>query len=89
MGETILDLVREYFPDASEDEADFILWERTAFPMNSVDGLRTQLAEFKQAVGRYPNAGFCDFCNNLAVTRGLCISCAAAWRGNRLLLTAG
>ena len=29
---TWLELVREYFPDATDEEADYILWEKTGFP---------------------------------------------------------
>ena len=50
------ELVREYFPDATDDEVDFILWEKTGFPEFwniGVDGdtplecLRKQLQDFK------------------------------------------
>lgn len=47
---TYLDLVREYFPNASDDELDGILWEKTAFPLETrEDELRKQLAHFKRA----------------------------------------
>ena len=26
------DLVRQYFPDATDEECDFILWEKTGWP---------------------------------------------------------
>lgn len=29
---TFLDVAREYFPELSDDELDFILWEYTGFP---------------------------------------------------------
>lgn len=28
----IIDIIREYFPDISEDHAEVILWEETGFP---------------------------------------------------------
>lgn len=31
-GKTWVELVREVFPDATDDEADYILWEHTGFP---------------------------------------------------------
>lgn len=69
-------LVREVFPDASESEADYLLWERTAFPFNDLEGTRAQLIEFKTASERYPGASFCDFCNSLALIKGCCATCA-------------
>ncbi len=32
MKKTFLDIASEYFPDASNDELDYILWEYTGFP---------------------------------------------------------
>lgn len=32
MKKTFLDIASEYFPDASKDELDYILWEYTGFP---------------------------------------------------------
>ena len=34
-GRTYAHLVREYFPHASDEEVDYILWELTPFPMGS------------------------------------------------------
>lgn len=28
----VLEVVREYFPDASDEEIDWIVWEQTGFP---------------------------------------------------------
>ncbi len=41
------ELVREYFADADDSECDFILWEKTAFPMCKLETLKRQLEEFK------------------------------------------
>lgn len=40
---TFLDLVREYKPDATIEEADFILWERTCFPFGTLDMIKKDL----------------------------------------------
>jgi hypothetical protein len=74
-----MQLVREFFPDANNDEADFILWVRTAFPFNSEDGLREQLAELKTTWETYPGARLCDFCSNLALVDSCCMCCALAF----------
>lgn len=42
------DLVRKYFPNASDEECDFILWNRTAFPFASVDIIEKQIKEYKK-----------------------------------------
>jgi hypothetical protein len=53
-----LAVVREVFPDATEQEADFILWNHTSFPefwnipkdgWTSLQCLRTQLQRLKEA----------------------------------------
>jgi hypothetical protein len=41
------DLVREYIPNATDEFADWVLWERTCFPMGSVAAVRQHLQEFK------------------------------------------
>jgi len=57
---TWADVVREYFPGATADEVDFILWEKTGFPSFwniGIDGstpeqcLRRQLQELKDRKG--------------------------------------
>lgn len=40
---TYRDLVREYFPGADDDICDFILWEKTPFPVCDVEELRFRL----------------------------------------------
>lgn len=47
---TWIDLVREYFPDATEKECDFILWERTAFPVTGEETIREQLEQYKRQI---------------------------------------
>ena len=46
---TYLDLVREYFPDSSDKVADWILWEKTPFPMRmDEESIREYLVEYKK-----------------------------------------
>lgn len=61
MGTTVMDVVREYFPDISEDEADHIVWGHTGFPgfwNIPTDGatpeecFRKQLQTYKDGGGR-------------------------------------
>lgn len=33
---TMLDLIRDYFPGCTEEEADWILWEKTCYPFGDV-----------------------------------------------------
>jgi len=52
---TFGEVVREYFPNASDDEVGFILWEKTGYPCfwetdNTETCLRKQLREFKEEV---------------------------------------
>ena len=63
---TFRDAVREYFPEATPEEADFILWEKTGFPCFwniGVDGdtpeqcLRKQLQEFKDEIDHRRKGG--------------------------------
>lgn len=42
---TYLELVRRYFPDATEQEADFLLWEKTCFPVCGSEEVEEQLCE--------------------------------------------
>lgn len=56
-GKTMLEVVREYFPEVSPEDADTILWSRTGFPAfwNGDDPetcLREQLKAYADAVGQ-------------------------------------
>jgi hypothetical protein len=42
---TWIDLVRKYFPDATVEQADFLLWEKTCFPVGSVQAVEEHLRE--------------------------------------------
>ncbi len=53
---TWLDLAREYFPDANDDELDSLLWNCTAFPVAGVDTIRNQLQHLKDNPGFDPYA---------------------------------
>lgn len=46
-----LDLVRDYFPNISDEEADHILWTKTPFPMRMDEKeIAIYLAEYKKEV---------------------------------------
>lgn len=42
-----IDLVRKYFPDANDKQCDFILWEKTAFPLVPAETVEKQLQEYQ------------------------------------------
>jgi hypothetical protein len=45
---TWVDLVREYFPDIAAEDAEYLLWEKTCFPLGSLEQVKQQLAELKE-----------------------------------------
>lgn len=45
---TWYELVKKYFPDASDLEVEFILWEKTACPIACVSTVERQLQEYKK-----------------------------------------
>lgn len=50
---TWIELVRKYFTDATDEEADYILWEKTAFPFASAEHIEKQIAKFRFYSGSY------------------------------------
>ncbi len=42
---TFIEMVKRHFPSATDDEAESILWECTAFPCCSIEHTELQLAE--------------------------------------------
>ena len=48
-GKTWRDLVRDHIPSATDKEADFILWEHTAFPMADKDYVERQISAYAEA----------------------------------------
>lgn len=66
------DIVREYVPDATDEEVDYILWERTAYPVASEETVRRHLSEYVDGVVR------CDRCDRKLARGtewGLCPEC--------------
>ena len=54
---TFAEIVREYFPDASPYEVDYMIWGKTSFPSfwgadDTEACLRKQLQEFKDELGK-------------------------------------
>lgn len=45
---TWIELAKKYFPDASDELADAILWEFTAFPVADRETIEKQLAHVKE-----------------------------------------
>lgn len=44
------DLITKYFPDADDKQCEFILWEKTAFPLVHVETIERQLQEYAEEV---------------------------------------
>jgi hypothetical protein len=65
----LLELVREYFPLASDQEARDILWSKTAFPFDDLSGLRDGLVAAKTLTEAGKTQ--CDLCSSEAV-EGTC-----------------
>jgi hypothetical protein len=49
---TWLDLARKHFPDKSDKFLNWVLWEKTAFPMASIATVEKQLQEYKEGGDR-------------------------------------
>ena len=46
-GMTWNDLVRKYFPDTTDKQCDFILWEKTPFPLVGAEIVEEYLQEYQ------------------------------------------
>lgn len=74
---TFLDLAKAVLPGATDDIADYALWNRTPFPFDKnprvlfkcLDGWRRACANGRQ---------LCDFCHRTAVDGWTCERCSAA-----------
>ena len=42
-----IDLVKKYFPDASDELCDFILWEKTCFPFGPIEDVEEDIIKLK------------------------------------------
>ena len=68
----IQDVVREYFPNASDDEVDCILWSKTGYPGFLEEGeksLREQLQDYKNALAQ--GKDICGFCGGRVEEAGV------------------
>ena len=82
---TALELAREVFPGKTDEDLDYVLWNRTGFPAfwparfkTPETALRAQLKAYRRAVTTLPAGDrLCDFCNRRAVPgETLCKRCA-------------
>lgn len=51
---TWYDLVRRYFPNASDELCEYILWEETCFPVGSVEDVERQIRELRASCNYRP-----------------------------------
>jgi hypothetical protein len=84
---TPLDIVQEYFPDATEDFVEFLIWHRTAYPAGNITGsfegdLRKACVVYKDAKERGIN--LCDFCDAEAQSgKNVCKVCEEALESHK------
>lgn len=45
--QTLINLIRDYFPEVDANEAGYILWNETAYPFVDADHIALQLAQLK------------------------------------------
>jgi hypothetical protein len=75
----IYDVIRAAIPDASDQLCDFILWDRTYFPLGAVTpkDLYRAAARWRRAAER--GIVLCELCDRIAVTgRWTCKRCEDA-----------
>ena len=77
------EIAKEFFPDADDEYLEHVIWARTGFPSffrreESVeDGMRRQLAEYKEALKR--GVPLCEYCNNdILPNKTMCAKCGEA-----------
>lgn len=82
---TALTIAREVFPDETEESLEYIIWNRTGWPVfwpagfkTVGDAVRSQLKTYRRALKRLrPGRRLCDFCDRVAVPgASLCRKCA-------------
>lgn len=79
---TPIEIVKEIFPDISDQEADYILWSKTGFPSffsgeeTIEEQIRKQLLEYKVIVDS--GEPCCELCNSVATVGYLCQNCEDA-----------
>lgn len=54
---TWIDLVKKHIPNATDRQADYILWEETAFPLVGIETVEKQIQEFKRKQEGYCKTG--------------------------------
>lgn len=84
--DTISAIVKEYFPDATEDFIEYVLWGRTAFPAGTVSGSYEE--DVRQACIALKDAQekgivLCDMCDQPATVNRLCKGCHDALHGEK------
>ena len=74
----ILEIVRAVIPNANNEVVDFLMWNRTPFPIGP-----TPTKSIYRAASTWQRAcknkiALCDFCDNKVATKFLCVKCDSA-----------
>lgn len=43
-------LVRKHIPNVTDEQCEYILWEKTTFPLGTIEEIEEKLVEYKQKV---------------------------------------
>ncbi len=72
----INEIIRAAIPDASEAMCEYILWERTPFPVGKITAKSLYRAAARTRRCSERGIKLCDFCDNIAVEgRWACVRC--------------
>lgn len=78
----VLDIVRAAWPSASPGDANWILWERTPYPMGRVSARYLYRSTASLVRANRNGIRLCDFCDNRAEAEGcMCRACTTALLG--------
>jgi hypothetical protein len=86
LSRSVGEIVREFFPDADDEEVETILWSETGWPGfwagDPETCLRGQLASYRAAIAR--GTRLCDFCHeDAAEGSSTCAGCGEGLRRAR------
>lgn len=76
-------MVRRYFPDATEEDIGYIIWNHTGYPVFFAKGVTLEMQVKEYAEALKPGIPLCEYCNRPAEHVGhysaLCGKCYKAF----------
>lgn len=77
---TVQDIVRAGYPNATDEETEYVIWNRTSYPFKGLTAKMVYKAASQTYRASKKGLQLCDFCDNIATECGICSKCTMLFK---------